>query len=179
MKIISIPQLINALNNCQNNDFGNILTKLHLSNSQISRIENICLWKENYYSRNLIYRNNQYEALFLCWQPQNISSIHNHAGQDCWVKILQGTCEEKLYIINQQNQHLKLLSSSISQEGTYAYINDDIGLHSIQNIGENKMINLHIYSNPIEICFAYNLNNNEKKLVQTKYDKTLNLSLDY
>ncbi len=67
MKITSIPQLINALNNCQNNDFGNILTKLYLSNSQISHIENICLWKENYYSRNLIYRNNQYEALFLCW----------------------------------------------------------------------------------------------------------------
>lgn len=41
------------------------------------------------------------------------------------------------------------------------------------------MITLHIYSNPIESCFAYNLNTNEKKLVQTKYDKTLNLSLDF
>lgn len=51
--------------------------------------------------------------------------------------------------------------------------------YTLFKISENKMITLHIYSNPIESCFAYNLNTNEKKLVQTKYDKTLNLSLDF
>ncbi len=50
---------------------------------------------------------------------------------------------------------------------------------TLSKISENKMITLYIYSNPIKSCFAYNLNTNEKKLVQTKYDKTLNLSLDF
>ena len=180
MKITSLKQLIQELNNCQDGNFGNILTCLELSANQIAHIEQICHWKEGFYSRNLIHRTDKYEALFLCWQPQNISSIHNHAGQDCWVKILQVTCEEKLYLIDETNQHLKLLSSSITTKGTNTYINDNIGLHSIQNIGENKMITLHIYSNPIDSCFVYNNSTHEEKLVQTKYDKSLSdLPLDF
>ena len=172
MKITSLSKLIEELDQCIDGQFGEPLSRLELSKSTIEEIEAGCDWSETFYTRNLIHRNSNYETLFLCWQPNQISPIHNHSGQDCWVNILQGTCEEKLYVLDEKTNNIKLISSSISEKGTNAYINDDIALHSLQNIGKNKMITLHVYSNPIDSCFAYDINTGQKKLVQTRYNKT-------
>ena len=171
MKINSINQLISELNQCQGTQFGDVLAKINLDEKQIAEIEKQCEWSETYYTRNLIERNDNYELLFLCWEPGQISSIHNHAGQHCWVKVLQGLCEEKLYICN--NDELKLIKSSVAEKGCNAYIDDEIALHSLQNVGKNRMITLHLYSNPIESCYSYDKATGQKKLVQTKYNKIL------
>ena len=171
MKITSLTGLIAELDQCINGQFGEPLSRLELSQSAIAEIEAGCEWSTTFYTRNLIHRNSSYEALFLCWQPGQISSIHNHSGQDCWVKILQGTCEEKLYIMNEKTNDIKLISSNIAKKGMNAYINDEIALHSLQNVGKDRMITLHVYSNPIDSCFAYDINTNQKKLVNTRYNQ--------
>src|SRR4051812_37433235 len=33
------------------------------------------------YTRNLVYRCSRFELLSLCWEPGQMSAIHNHAGQ--------------------------------------------------------------------------------------------------
>lgn len=169
MKITSLNKLIEELDKCSNGEFGEPLSRFELTQNSIAIIEAGCDWSDNFYTRNLIHRNSKYEILFLCWQPNQISPIHNHAGQNCWVNILQGNCEEKLYI--QEEEKLKLISTRTVGSGANAYIDDEIALHSLQNVGKNKMITLHVYSNPIDSCFSYDINTNQKKLVQTRYNK--------
>lgn len=171
MKIKALNHLIEQLNNCSDGKYGEILAQTKLSEDEIKEIESHCHWGKEYYTRNLIEKNQNYELLFLCWEPGHISSIHNHAGQHCWVKVIQGLCEEKLYILI--DNKLKLLSSSVAEKGCNAYIDDDIALHSLQNVGTNRMITLHLYSNPIDTCYSYNKETCEKKLVQTKYNKII------
>lgn len=170
-KINSIEQLIVELDNCPSENlkgFEEILAKLNLPKDKISEIEKKCSWNEDFYTRNLIKRCNKYELIFLCWLPGQISPIHDHANQSCWVKILQGDCEEKLYQLSNDNK-LKLIKTSKVSAGQQAYIHDDIALHSLQNIGDNKMIGIHLYLNPIDTCFVYDFNG-EKKLIQTRYN---------
>ena len=73
--------------------------------------------------------------------------------------------------MNEKTNDIKLISSNIAEKGMNAYINDEIALHSLQNVGKDRMITLHVYSNPIDSCFAYDINTNQKKLVNTRYNQ--------
>src|SRR5437660_10361072 len=42
------------------------------------------------YTRNLIYRDDLFELLALCWDPHTESPIHNHSNQLCWLSIQAG-----------------------------------------------------------------------------------------
>jgi len=175
-KITSIKQLIKNLDECENSDvkgFEKILFNLDLSEKQIAEIEKKCLWSSDFYTRNLIKRDDKYELMFLCWNPDQISPIHDHAGQSCWVKILKGDCEEKLYLLDEKNNKLKLIKTAKLGPSEQSYIHDDIALHSLQNVGKDKMIGVHLYLNPIDTCFVYEVNGEERKLIQTKYNSRI------
>ncbi len=48
------------------------------------------LWSRVRYARNLIYRDQFFEVLGLCWLPGQRTAIHSHNGQLGWVAIWQG-----------------------------------------------------------------------------------------
>lgn len=48
------------------------------------------LWNHERYARNLIYRDNFFEVLALCWLPGQLTPIHSHNGQLGWVTVVQG-----------------------------------------------------------------------------------------
>src|SRR6266436_1456897 len=50
------------------------------------------------YTRNLIYRNEIFELVALCWEPQTQSPIHNHSGQLCWLSIQRGVLRLENFI---------------------------------------------------------------------------------
>jgi len=50
------------------------------------------------YTRNLIYRDEIFELVALCWEPQTQSPIHNHSGQLCWLSIQRACCGWKNFI---------------------------------------------------------------------------------
>src|SRR5258708_37755377 len=42
------------------------------------------------YTRNLILRTPLFELIAICWDVGQVSSIHNHRGQSCWMAIAYG-----------------------------------------------------------------------------------------
>src|SRR5687768_7197153 len=44
----------------------------------------------NRYTRNLVYRNDCFELLLLCWDAGSRSPIHGHSGQRCWFMPVAG-----------------------------------------------------------------------------------------
>ncbi|CAF3413070.1 unnamed protein product [Rotaria sp. Silwood1] len=59
------------------------------------------------------------------------------------------------------------------QEGEVHLINDDIGLHKMETLDENKQaVTLHCYIPPYSDCFTFDMQNNEIKtnIVHTTYD---------
>src|SRR5881398_383380 len=42
-------------------------------------------WDRQHYTRNLIDKSDLYELVAICWEVGQVSSIHNHRDQNCWM----------------------------------------------------------------------------------------------
>src|SRR5277367_1554382 len=44
-------------------------------------------WDSDHYTRNLIDRTRLYELMAICWDIGQISAVHNHRDQNCWMAV--------------------------------------------------------------------------------------------
>src|ERR1700739_3289240 len=44
-------------------------------------------WDRQHYTRNLIDKTPLYELIAICWEVGQVSSVHNHRDQNCWVAV--------------------------------------------------------------------------------------------
>lgn len=113
------------------------------------------LHRPDCYTRNLVARNDQFEMLVLCWSPGQQSPIHNHAGQHCWMAVLEGEMEETLYRAPSSGGPLAEGRSLRLATRRVAYIDDGIALHRVAPVGNGSGVSLHVYSRPIDACNVY------------------------
>lgn len=108
------------------------------------------------YSRNLVYRCDEFELLLLCWDVGQESAIHDHAGQQCWMAVLEGTMEEVHYSLP-AGHAAPMLDGRVRrfEAGSVAYIDDDIALHSIRPAPGTRGVSLHLYAAAIDGCRAF------------------------
>ncbi len=109
------------------------------------------------YTRNLVARTEQFEMLVLCWSAGQQSPIHDHAGQHCFMGILEGAIEEIQYAFPGANEAgpLSRIGARTFERGEVAYIHDRIALHRVRPASGNSAVSLHLYSRPIDVCRVY------------------------
>jgi cysteine dioxygenase len=110
---------------------------------------------EDLYTRNLIFKDERYELLALCWSPGQESPIHNHMGQRCWMGVLEGRIEEVQYGHPSGSGPLVETGVKVFEPGQVAFISDEIGLHLVRPVGGRSAVSLHLYSRPFETCRGY------------------------
>src|SRR6266581_1026567 len=44
-------------------------------------------WDRQHYTRNLIDKSPLYELVAICWEVGQVSSVHNHREQNCWMAV--------------------------------------------------------------------------------------------
>src|SRR2546427_4785193 len=44
-------------------------------------------WDRQHYTRNLIDKTPVYELITICWEVGQVSSVHNHRDQNCWMAV--------------------------------------------------------------------------------------------
>ena len=44
-------------------------------------------WDRQHYTRNLIDKTPLYELIAICWEVGQVSSVHNHRDQNCWMTV--------------------------------------------------------------------------------------------
>ena len=115
------------------------------------------LFDPQVYTRNLVVRNEHFEMLVLCWSAGQASPIHNHAGQHCWMAVLDGEVEETQFAAPADvgPGGLRLGVQRLFRPGQVAYINDDIALHRVRAAPGCQGVSLHLYSKPIDVCNIY------------------------
>jgi len=69
-------------------------------------IEKYCFFKDDKYSRNLVYKDEHFELLIVCWDSGQKAPIHGHEGEKCWMKVEKGS----LQICNYQLKSMNPLS---------------------------------------------------------------------
>ena len=116
------------------------------------------------YTRNLIRRTPLFELLSICWDVGQVSSIHNHRDQRCWMAIVHG----KVQVQNFRLQRQDAAAQTCTLEPTTRYIIDaghpaevDPGepIHLVANpvAFGSRAVTLHIYSRPFDTCEVYDM----------------------
>ncbi len=96
------------------------------------------------YTRNLVYRDDIFDILILCWNKEQESAIHDHPENGCIVKILEGSLIEKVY----DKSGTKLILTKKLVKGDISYQRGAEGLHNIVNEGNKCAVTIHVYSPP-------------------------------
>ncbi len=80
----------------------------------------------------------------LTWLPGQETAIHGHAENGCLMIPMTGRLEESRYVTRHNLLIPKAKTALVI--GQTEYINDNLGLHSIKNIGFGRAVSIHIYS---------------------------------
>jgi cysteine dioxygenase type I len=113
------------------------------------------------YTRNLIYRDEVFELLALCWEPQTQSPIHNHSGQLCWLSVQGGALRLENFISLDgpgPGDGIRLVPSggmARALEGVLDLQQGENGIHRVSNPFNERAVSLHVYSRPYDTCLAY------------------------
>lgn len=100
------------------------------------------------YTRNLVYRNKNFEIFILCWSEEQESGAHDHPSNGCILKVLEGELIEKSYRLD-KNGNLKWKEIQGLHEGEISYQEGSNGIHNIINPNSDRgSVTLHIYSPP-------------------------------
>ncbi|RTG88746.1 cysteine dioxygenase, partial [Schistosoma bovis] len=113
--------------------------------------------------KNFQYEGNgKYNLLLLCWSEDQGTGVHDHAGADCFVKIIKGQIKETIYewpkhfnpknsynSTNETDSPLVVKSVTVMNPGEVTYMHDKIGIHRLQNSSKTETaITLHLYCPP-------------------------------
>jgi cysteine dioxygenase len=118
------------------------------------------MWSEGRYTRNLVSRCDSFELLLLCWSPCTQSPIHDHAGQNCWMAVLEGELEEVYYSEPKDaddSAQVFVEKGRVQSyaEGEVAAIDDSIAYHLTQPAGDARAVSMHLYAKAIDSCRTF------------------------
>lgn len=85
-------------------------------------------FSKSHYTRNCVARTDKYELLLLCWEKDQITPIHCHNKQECWVYVVEGTVQEPRYRGNPEGLPVPDDELRLKQEGL-SYMNDEMRYH--------------------------------------------------
>src|SRR6202007_2697378 len=61
-------------------------------------------YANSHYTRNLIYKCELFEVLAICWDVGQVSRIHNHRGQNCWMAAPIGRLRVQNFEVRHRNE---------------------------------------------------------------------------
>jgi cysteine dioxygenase len=119
-------------------------------------------WDKQHYTRNLVDKTPLYELIAICWETGQVSSVHNHEDQNCWMAVPIG----RLLV-----QNYRTISQDLSNRKCQLEASDTVEMnaehpcrvdprepvHRVLNPREfgQRAVSLHVYSRPIDSCVVY------------------------
>lgn len=149
--IETIEEFVESLKEGERTTFGALLKAANLRPQQFTKY---AIFSNDCYTRNCIAHNDEFELMLLCWQPHQETPIHDHGGEECWVKIIDGEFSETIYKETAENS-LKAVRTNSASVGDITYMIDFMGYHSLKNESNKQSMSLHLYAKPIGSCNVF------------------------
>jgi cysteine dioxygenase len=144
------------------NHTAELLTFLQHNSVSPDTLASYLKWDHQHYTRNLIDKTPLYELIAICWEVGQISSVHNHRDQNCWMAVPIGRLMvENFHLVSQDVDHGQCqLTPTDTVEMNPAHpcaVDPADPVHRVVNpkqFGE-RAVSLHIYSRPFDSCVVY------------------------
>lgn len=144
----TLNDLVTALAEGERTTFNHIIRTTKL---QVSDVEHYASWSDECYTRNCIVDTEKFELILICWCEGHRTAIHDHGGEECWVKVIEGEFKETIYK-QDKNGDLNLVKTAVSRANEITYMKDFMGFHRLENIAPKRSMSLHLYAKPIRTC---------------------------
>ena len=164
-----MDDLINQLKKFSTEDFpitsvSDYLNDYSLSNDILSQYAH---FKDQKYCRNLVYKENDFEIIIVCWKAGQVAPIHGHEGEKCWARIQKGSLQVCNYKeISSDPMNLDLVDRVLAKKG---YLDGPADIHSVENISNDIAVSLHVYASPFDSCDIYDMETGVKNRIQLQY----------
>jgi cysteine dioxygenase len=114
------------------------------------------------YTRNLIFKNDVFECMTICWEVGQASRIHNHRDQNCWMAAPIGRLKVQNFRVDDRDASrgtCRIVPTDIYEMDAAhpAYVNPLEPVHQVLNLPEfgQRAVSIHIYSKPFDSCEVY------------------------
>lgn len=164
--IESLSELVQVLDEEERANYTTILKSMTLP---IAEFKKYATWSETSYTRNCIVENENFELILICWEKDQVTAIHDHGGEECWVYFVEGNFREHIYTEN-DNGELSIVKTTNTKAGDISYMIDFMGFHNLENLSEKRSMSLHLYAKPIKSCNVYDSEKNKFVSKELFYD---------
>ncbi|MGE3466484.1 MAG: cysteine dioxygenase family protein [Pyrinomonadaceae bacterium] len=173
-----IDQIISGLTAISDDDFTceNVYQFLADTPVEVDSITRYFFWSPTFYTRNLIYKDERFEMMTICWDKGQVSRVHNHWDQKCWMTVPVGRLRGQNFAVEEFDEaryHCRLRETDSYElsNGAAAAVELEEPIHQILNLAEydERAVSLHIYSKPYDRCLSYCRDTNTFKEVQLCY----------
>ena len=164
MKTHKIQTIIDGLRSFRDDDFtcDNVYQFLSDSPVDVDSISPYFFWSRNFYTRNLIHKNDRFELMAVCWEPGQVSRIHNHSEQKCWMTVPVGRLRGQNFAVaemDESRRHCRLVETESFElsDCLTAKVELEEPIHQVLNLDEYnaRAVSVHIYSKPFDRCLSY------------------------
>ncbi len=162
----TLPGLILVLEDEERAKYTAILKSMKLP---IAEFKKHATWSKTCYTRNCIFENENFELILICWEKEQVTAIHDHGGEECWVYFIEGDFREHVYTEN-ENGKLDIVKTTEAMPGDVSYMIDFMGFHNLENRSNKRSLSLHLYAKPIKNCNVYDSKKNEFIRKELTYD---------
>jgi cysteine dioxygenase len=125
-------------------------------------LEKYCFFSKGSYTRNLIFKNQLFECMAICWEVGQASRVHNHRDQNCWMAAPIGRLRiQNFRVEDRDTAHgtCKLVPTEIYEmdAGNPVHVNPLEPVHQVLNLPEfnQRAVSIHVYSKPFDVCEVY------------------------
>ena len=161
---VAISQWVKNLAAIPEREFtlGNVQNYVLAHQVQPESLEKYCYFSKGNYTRNLIFKNEVFECMTVCWEVGQASRIHNHREQNCWMSVPIGRLRVQNYHVDDRDPsrgtcHLKPTEIFDMDAAHPAYVNPIEPVHEVLNLAEfgRRAVSVHVYSKPFDTCEVY------------------------
>ncbi|MFN0279400.1 MAG: cysteine dioxygenase [Pyrinomonadaceae bacterium] len=162
--MLKVEQMINGLCSISDDEFtcNNVYSFLGANPVDVDSISKYFFWSPDFYTRNLIYKDERFEMMAICWESGQVSKIHNHADQKCWMTVPVGRLRGQNFSITAMDEtkgFCKLVETDSFEmsDCVAAKVELEEPVHQILNLTEfgQRAVSVHIYSKPFDRCLSY------------------------
>ena len=162
MKTVKIEKFIEDLCLIPTEEFSveNIFDFLAKTNVESASLEPYICFSKKFYTRNLIFKNELFEVMAVCWDAGQSSRIHNHSEQKCWMSVPIGTLKVQNFKTLECDEaknfcRIEEADDFDINQNLPAKVELDEPIHQVLNTSADPAVSVHIYSKPFDTCLSY------------------------
>jgi cysteine dioxygenase len=161
--MVSIDDFVQGLDRIAERDFTVPGVARYLRDNPVdpASLERYLFYEPTHYTRNLIHKSDLFELLAVCWEAGQVSPVHNHQGQNCWMAVPIGRLAVQNYHLVRSDDRgyceLRLADRVLMDPAHPSAVDPAEPIHAVLNPDEHgqRATSLHVYSRPYDRCLVY------------------------